>query len=183
MPASELLDELIAALGLAPLPSEVDRHYLERFVQFVKEWERKSEGNKLRDFLEYLFYFGEAHGDIHLETELSDDAVQLMTVHSAKGLEYPHVFVLRLSKNDFPSGQRKPEFEFPPELMKEEKPEGDFHIQEERRLFYVALTRAQPAADAGYRGEQTQAAIAVPGRFFAGAEDSEARCRAIITQD
>ena len=143
MPASELLDELIAALGLAPLPSEVDRHYLERFVQFVKEWERKSEGTKLRDFLEYLFYFGEAHGDIHLETELSDDAVQLMTVHSAKGLEYPHVFVLRLSKNDFPSGQRKPEFEFPPELMQEEKPEGDFHIQEERRLFYVALTRAR----------------------------------------
>jgi DNA helicase-2/ATP-dependent DNA helicase PcrA len=143
MSTTELLDELIGALGLAPLPSEVDRHYLERFVQFVKEWERKSEGKRLADFLEYLFYFAEAHGDIHLEEEPSGDAVQLMTVHSAKGLEYPHVFVLRLSKNDFPSGQRKPEFEFPPELMKEEKPEGDFHIQEERRLFYVALTRAR----------------------------------------
>jgi ATP-dependent exoDNAse (exonuclease V) beta subunit len=34
-------------------------------------------------------------------------------------------------------------FEFPAELMKEEKPEGDFQIQEERRLFYVALTRAR----------------------------------------
>jgi DNA helicase II / ATP-dependent DNA helicase PcrA len=143
MSTSELLDELIAALGLAPLPAEMDRHYLDRFVQFVKEWERKSEGKRLRDFLEYLYYFGEAHGDIHLEEEPSDDAVQLMTVHAAKGLEYPHVFVLRLSKNDFPSGQRKPVFEFPPELMKEEKPEGDFHIQEERRLFYVALTRAR----------------------------------------
>jgi DNA helicase-2/ATP-dependent DNA helicase PcrA len=143
MSTTELLDELIGALGLAPLPSEIDRHYLERFVKFVKEWERKSEGKRLRDFLEYLYYFAEAHGDIHLETELSDDAVQLMTVHSAKGLEYPHVFVLRLTKSDFPSGQRRPVFEFPAELMKEEKPEGDFHIQEERRLFYVALTRAR----------------------------------------
>jgi DNA helicase-2/ATP-dependent DNA helicase PcrA len=143
MAMTEFLDELIKALELAPLPSEMDRLYLDRFVEFVKEWERKSEGRRLSDFLEYLFYFGEAHGDIHLETEPSGDAVQLMTVHSAKGLEYPHVFVLRLSKNDFPSGQRKAVFEFPPELMKEEKPEGDFHIQEERRLFYVALTRAR----------------------------------------
>ena len=66
-----------------------------------------------------------------------------MTVHAAKGLEFPHVFILRLSKSDFPSGARRPEFEFPPELMKEEQPKADFQIQEERRLFYVALTRAQ----------------------------------------
>src|SRR5262249_7066304 len=52
-------------------------------------------------------------------------------------------FILRLAKGDFPSSPRRPVFEFPPELMKEEKPEGDFHIQEERRLFYVALTRAR----------------------------------------
>lgn len=143
MTASELFDELIAGLELAPLPSEADRHYLERFAQFVKEWEKKSEGKQLRHFLEYLSYFHEAGGDIHLEEELSDDAVQLMTVHGAKGLEFPHVFILRLSRNDFPSGQRKVVFEFPPELMKEERPKGDFQIQEERRLFYVALTRAR----------------------------------------
>jgi DNA helicase-2/ATP-dependent DNA helicase PcrA len=141
--ASELLDELIAALGVTPLASDADRHYLERFVQFVREWEKKSEGRQLRDFLEYLSFFNEAGGDIALEEELADDAVQLMTVHGAKGLEFPHVFILRLSKNDFPSGTRKAVFEFPPELMKEERPAGDFQIQEERRLFYVALTRAK----------------------------------------
>lgn len=141
--ASELLNELIAGLELAPLPSEADRRYLERFAQFVKEWEKKSEGKQLRHFLEYLSFFHEAGGDIQLEEELADDAVQLMTVHGAKGLEFPHVFILRLSKNDFPSGQRKVVFEFPPELMKEERPKGDFQIQEERRLFYVALTRAR----------------------------------------
>lgn len=141
--ATDLLNELIAALGIAPLPSEADRQYLDRFVQFVKEWEKKSEGKQLRHFLEYLYYFDEAGGDVCLEEELADDAVQLMTVHAAKGLEFPHVFILRLCKSDFPSGTRKVVFEFPPELMKEEKPAGDFQIQEERRLFYVALTRAR----------------------------------------
>ncbi len=141
--ATELLDELITALNLAPLPSDADRQYLERFVAFVREWERKSEGTKLRDFIEYLGYFNELDGDICLDEEVADDAVQLMTVHSAKGLEYPNVFILRLAKGDFPSSPRRPVFEFPPELMKEEKPQGDFHIQEERRLFYVALTRAR----------------------------------------
>ncbi|MGB0036423.1 MAG: ATP-dependent DNA helicase [Candidatus Acidiferrales bacterium] len=141
--ATEVLDELIAALELAPLPSDADRHYLDRFTGFVKEWEKKSDGKSLRHFLEYLNYFHEANGDIHLEQELSDDAVQLMTVHAAKGLEFPYVFILRLSKSDFPSGARKVVFEFPPDLMKEEQPKGDFQKQEERRLFYVALTRAR----------------------------------------
>ncbi len=141
--ATALLHELIAALGLAPLPSQADRDYLDRFVKFVKDWEKASEGKSLRDFVQYLNYFREAGGDVHLDAEPPEDAVQLMTVHAAKGLEFPHVYILQLNKRDFPSGSRPVVFEFPPELMKEEKPQGDFHIQEERRLFYVALTRAR----------------------------------------
>jgi DNA helicase II / ATP-dependent DNA helicase PcrA len=143
MPATGVLDELIAGLALAPLPSEADRHYLDRFAGFVNDWEKKSDRKSLRDFIQYLNYFAEAHGDIHLEEEPYEDAVQLMTVHAAKGLEFPHVFIMHLNKRDFPSGARPVVFEFPAELMKEEKPQGDFQIQEERRLFYVALTRAQ----------------------------------------
>ncbi len=141
--ASALLDELIEGLELAPLPSEADGQYLERFVNFVKEWERKNDEKYLHDFIDYLGFFDELDGDICLDEEIADDAVQLMTVHAAKGLEFPYVFILRLAKGDFPSGTRRPVFEFPAELMKEEKPEGDFQIQEERRLFYVALTRAR----------------------------------------
>ncbi len=141
--ATGVLDELIKSLELAPLPSDADRHYLDRFVTFVKEWEKKSEGRSLRDFIQYLNYFGEAGGDIQLEEEPHEDAVQLMTVHAAKGLEFPHVFIMHLNKRDFPSGPRPVVFEFPAQLMKEEKPTGDFQIQEERRLFYVALTRAR----------------------------------------
>jgi ATP-dependent DNA helicase UvrD/PcrA len=138
-----VLEALIAALALAPPASEEDRQYLDRFVEFVKEWEKKSEGKTLHDFIQYLNFFSEAGGDIHLEEALQKDAVQLMTVHAAKGLEFPHVFILHLNKRDFPSGARPVVFEFPPELMKEERPQGDFQVQEERRLFYVALTRAR----------------------------------------
>ena len=66
-----------------------------------------------------------------------------MTVHAAKGLEFEHVFVLRLTHRGFPMAPRTSVLEFPEALMKEELPKGDFHVQEERRLFYVALTRAK----------------------------------------
>jgi DNA helicase II / ATP-dependent DNA helicase PcrA len=141
--ASEVLDQLIFALELAPLASDADRLYLGRFVRFVRDWEKKSEERSLRDFVEYLHFFGEADGDICLTEDPADDAVQLMTAHAAKGLEFQHVFILQLNNGDFPARPRRPVFEFPPELMKEEKPAGDFQVQEERRLFYVALTRAK----------------------------------------
>src|SRR5947207_11024172 len=66
-----------------------------------------------------------------------------MTVHGAKGLEFPHVFLLRVNNRAFPATERSRVFEFPVELMKEGGPAEQFHIQEERRLFYVALTRAE----------------------------------------
>ncbi len=92
--------------------------------------------------MEYLDYFVQAGGQVNLEQD-ADDAVQLMTVHAAKGLEFDHVFVLRLVHRGFPLAPPKNVLVFPEALMKEELPEGDFHTQEERRLFYVALTRAR----------------------------------------
>ena len=109
----------------------------------MKDWEPKSDTRSLVEFLEYLDYFEQANGKICLDEEAPDDAVQFMTVHGAKGLEFPHVFVLRVNSGAFPPWKHTPLFEFPSALMKEELPAGDFHIQEERRLFYVALTRAE----------------------------------------
>jgi DNA helicase-2/ATP-dependent DNA helicase PcrA len=143
IPVSELLDELATELELAVLVSREDRAYLDRFSRFVREWQVKSTTERLAEFVEYLDYFEQAGGEINLDEEASSDAVQLMTVHAAKGLEFEHVFVMRLTQGGFPAHARPRVLEFPPELMKEEKPKGDFHIQEERRLFYVALTRAR----------------------------------------
>jgi len=141
--AREILGELVEWLEIAQLASPHDRKYVNQLGQFVRDWEPKSETRGLPEFLEYLDYFQQANGTISLEEESPGDAVQLMTVHGAKGLEFPHVFLLRVNSRAFPAGDRAPLFEFPLKLMKEELPQGDFHIQEERRLFYVALTRAQ----------------------------------------
>ncbi|MGB7498133.1 MAG: ATP-dependent DNA helicase [Candidatus Acidiferrum sp.] len=141
--ALEILGDLIEWLEVPQRAATQDRKYVNQFAQFVKNWEPKSDTRSLPEFLEYLDYFEQANGTVCLEDDAPDDAVQLMTVHGAKGLEFPHVFLLRVNSNAFPARNRAPLFEFPVRLMKEELPQGDFHIQEERRLFYVALTRAQ----------------------------------------
>jgi DNA helicase-2/ATP-dependent DNA helicase PcrA len=140
--AAEFLAELIEWLEIPQRAAAQDRKYISQLSKFVKEWEPKSETRDLSEFLEYLDFFQQANGTIGLDDEAPGDAVHLMTVHTAKGLEFPHVFLLRVNTRAFPASERPRVFEFPERLMKEELPEGDFHIQEERRLFYVALTRA-----------------------------------------
>ncbi len=105
---------------------------------------RKAKRKSLAEFVEYLDLYEQAGGQINLEEETGQDAVQLMTVHAAKGLEFDHVFILQSDAGKFSQARSaQPMLEFPDELMKEERPRGDFHVQEERRLFYVALTRAR----------------------------------------
>jgi DNA helicase-2/ATP-dependent DNA helicase PcrA len=141
--AGEFLGELVGGLGLALAPEDFDRPFLKQLEQFVREWQVKSETRGVREFVEYLELLKEAGGEIPLEEEPERDAVQLMTVHAAKGLEFEHVFVLRLVARAFPVGERPRVLEFPDDLLQEEKPQGDFKVQEERRLFYVAMTRAR----------------------------------------
>ncbi len=137
------LADLLEWLEVAQRAGPQDRKYVKRLSEFAKEWEPKSETQSLAEFVEYLDYYGQAGGTISLEDDVPGDAVQLMTVHGAKGLEFPQVFLLRVNNKKFPAAERSRVFEFPAALMKEGEPAEQFHIQEERRLFYVALTRAE----------------------------------------
>src|SRR5271167_2217508 len=141
--ARGILADLLEWLEVAQRASPQDRKYVKRLSEFAKEWEPKSETQSLAEFVEYLDYYGQAGGAISLEDDVPGDAVQLMTVHGAKGLEFPQVFLLRVNNKKFPAAERSRVFEFPAALMKEGEPAEQFHIQEERRLFYVALTRAE----------------------------------------
>ena len=141
--AREILEGLLEWLEVAQRASAQDRKYVTRLTEFAKEWEPKSETRGLAEFVEYLSYYSQAGGTISLEDDFPGDAVQLMTVHGAKGLEFPQVFLLRVNNKKFPAVERPHVFEFPAALMKEGEPAEQFHIQEERRLFYVALTRAE----------------------------------------
>ena len=85
------------------------------------------------------------------------DVVAVLTVHKAKGLEFPVVFLPGLVTGRFPAIGRREQLGLPLELVHETLPEGDHHLQEERRLFYVGMTRARDelilshAADYGGR--------------------------------
>lgn len=85
-----------------------------------------------------------------------NDAVNILTVHSSKGLEFPVVFLVNLVSLRFPTVERREQVPIPDGLVKELLPKGDFHQQEERRLFYVGMTRAKDKlflTAANYYGE------------------------------
>jgi DNA helicase-2/ATP-dependent DNA helicase PcrA len=71
------------------------------------------------------------------------DAVNILTAHSSKGLEFSVVFLVNLTAERFPTRARNEQIPIPGELIKEILPEGNFHLEEERRLFYVGMTRAK----------------------------------------
>lgn len=94
------------------------------------------------DYLDMSLEIGES--PLAAETDaVNYDAVNILTIHSAKGLEFPVVFLINLSKGRFPTYEQKEPLPISNEFIKEILPEGDYHLQEERRLFYVGLTRAK----------------------------------------
>ncbi len=97
------------------------------------------------DFINMSMEMGES--PLVSKTDISSfNAVNILTVHSAKGLEFPVVFLVNLTEERFPTRHKKEAISIPEALIKEILPTGDYHIEEERRLFYVGLTRAKDKA-------------------------------------
>ena len=121
---------------------------LDLFLNIVKNFEinYRSENKELPtliDFVEHLNLMIEA-GENPSQAEIEDvDTVNLLTVHAGKGLEFPVVFMVNLVSDRFPTRDKSDQIPVPDELIKESLPVGDTHVQEERRLFYVGLTRAK----------------------------------------
>lgn len=95
---------------------------LNEFISAASEYEENNPDDTIYDYLENLSLISDME-----KTEDKDNSILLMTMHSAKGLEFPVVFVVGMDEGLFP-GKRSID-------------EGN--IEEERRLFYVAITRAR----------------------------------------
>jgi DNA helicase-2/ATP-dependent DNA helicase PcrA len=136
---------------------------VQAILRFAGSWVKKAfvKGTLLPEFLQYLDYYQKGRGILPLFTEeqMADlerrnpGAVQLMSVHAAKGLEFSHVWLLRVTSGAFPTYFKEGLFEFPPALRSSiAMGEGKLvHDQEERRLFYVAITRARDRLSIGSR--------------------------------
>jgi len=103
--------------------------------------------HKVRDYLESLALFTDS------DNITNEDNVLLMTLHNAKGLEFPVVFMTGMEENVFPS----------------QRSENEFEIQEERRLCYVGMTRAEKKLYLTYSSTRTLWAgtnYNLPSRFL-----------------
>ena len=96
---------------------------LEEFITAAEEFDEKAEEKTLRSFLDQVALVSDVD-----EYEEATDRVTLMTLHAAKGLEFPVVFIIGMEDGLFPHSRTK------------DDPEG---LEEERRLCYVGMTRAQ----------------------------------------
>ncbi|MDD3102024.1 MAG: UvrD-helicase domain-containing protein [Patescibacteria group bacterium] len=120
--------------------------WLRQFFNKVKNFEEVNLDKSISNFIQMIDLMLDAGdtGAVATEAEESGpETVKVMTIHAAKGLEFNWVFVVNLVDRRFPTTERHEAIEIPPALIKEIIPEGDIHFQEERRLFYVAMTRAK----------------------------------------
>ena len=113
-------------------------------LRFAADWQAANPGGTLGTFIAYLDAYQGAGGELPTSVELSEDVegVRLMTLYQAKGLEFPVVIVPHLLDGEWPTKEGSDGL-LPRELLREAIPAGDIHTDEERRLLYVAMTRAQ----------------------------------------
>ena len=130
MKLTELVRHVIDMAGLESQYSKEDSdearsrvENIREFVGAVQEFEEKADNPTLADYLENVALVSDLDA-------MGEDggAVTMMTLHSAKGLEFPNVFMVGMEENLFPYGRSV---------------EDDKRMEEERRLCYVGVTRAQ----------------------------------------
>jgi DNA helicase II / ATP-dependent DNA helicase PcrA len=181
-PVGLVLNEFLQNSGLVKyLVRKEDFASLENINEFAKQvakFEKENDAHTILDFVSYLDLLEEA-GAVFATDSFSDrNSVQILTTHGSKGLEFDYVFVANAVKGRFPSTRRSETFSLPEELTEEIYPEGDFHLQEERRLFYVAMTRARKKLHISYSDQYEGSKKWKPSPFLEEIRDCEA-CKVI----
>src|SRR3990170_7253247 len=159
-PASRVLYDFVNDSGLLTKILKKPDSYnfvnlLRQLFKKVAAFEESASQPTVREFVQSIDLALEAgdEGSLDNPEDGGPDTVKIMTIHGAKGLEFQYVFAVQMVDKRFPTIERKDPIELPDALIKEILPEGDIHLEEERRLMYVAMTRAKK------------------GLFFTSAED------------
>lgn len=159
MPLFEQTDFVIKKSGLYDMykqekgeKGEVRIENLEELVSAAREFNKPDEAEEMSDLTAFLTHAsleaGEAQASPH------QDYVELMTLHSAKGLEFPRVFMVGVEEGIFPSGMSH----------------DPDRLQEERRLAYVGITRAKRKLTISYAESRRlygKEERHIPSRFIA----------------
>lgn len=129
--------------------------YLNEFYRKIADFEACHTEPTIKNFLSEIDLEIEAgeQGKMVRDPNEGPESVKILTCHASKGLEFRYVFITNLVDRRFPTDERRDPIELPDALVKEQLTEGNIHLEEERRLFYVACTRAKD------------------GLFFTSAED------------
>jgi DNA helicase-2/ATP-dependent DNA helicase PcrA len=151
MPTGELLYQFLVDSGwlarmskAATARDEAEVQNISKFFRRILDASKALKYDNIREFVKHLDALIDAGEDPAVaEADVETPAVRVLTVHKAKGLEFPVVFLVHLVQGRFPTPKRRDALELPVELVKDLLPTGDFHAQEERRLFYVGMTRAR----------------------------------------
>lgn len=144
----ELINEIISDTQFLDYLEEDKKENIYEFFNIIKEFIDRTQSTKLEDFLSYISLISD------VDTIDTQDKVTLMTVHSAKGLEFDTVFIVGLEEGLFPHYKS---------LMSNQD------IEEERRLLYVAMTRAKENLYLTYSIRRTRRGIPEfldPSRFL-----------------
>ncbi|MBU4315248.1 ATP-dependent helicase [Patescibacteria group bacterium] len=152
-PSSELFVEIVKQTGiigniqLLEETQQIEENgLLQKFFERIKKFEYANDDKTLHHFLtefEHERASGES-GALSGDPTEGPDVVQIMTIHASKGLEYKFVFLVNVVEQRFPSQRKSDPIEIPQGLIKIQlSADRDEHIEEERRLFYVAMTRAK----------------------------------------
>ncbi len=165
-----ILRELAASRNFE---DEVRARNIVKFFSIVRSFEAVAVFDRVPLFLRHLDALVE-HGEDPPVAELDAEAdvVQVLTIHKAKGLEFPVVYLVQAATDRFPTRHRPRGIEVPAALVSGEHGGSGMHKEEERRLCYVALTRAKDELVATYAVHYTGTTRArKPSEFLAEAFD------------
>lgn len=140
------------------LESKARLENIDEFLSVTQDFEKRNDDKSLVSFLTDLALIADIDS-MNNDDEDGDDAVVLMTMHSAKGLEFPVVFIAGMEENVFPHSRSASDME---------------ELEEERRLAYVGITRAERELFLTCARSRTlfgRSAMNAPSRFLAEIPD------------